>query len=609
MIGWTLARGLRLDASSVQAGPVARVADSSEARVKTLPTRTLNPLPFNDLEPHRFEDLVRQLAYEFRRWKSLEATGRAGSDSGIDIRATELVPVDDELAEEEEDKSAEETAFQERVWIFQCKRDKVLPPKRLRKVVEESLMSLAAPPHGFILAVACDVSKGARDAFREEMVARGVEEFLIWAKSELEDLLFQPKNDRLLFAYFGISLQPRRRSLSTTLRSDIAKKKQLSGLIGDENRRDGKLVLLRDPTDERYPEKLKTTEPPQRWLLCRAIHLRQPGQLAVLAHEFLAAITADRQQWDAIFDYDVMMNRAEGELSSGQAWGIDDVRNGDRSAHDFWNEYIDEANRAHLKILRWVPFDRILAVDPLGDGYFPVPHILVEFANTTGPFTAHVGRWLQGISNHLGHFDIDLGEKTRALIFPKPLPKGTDPEPKHFDDTGKENVPLTIASSDKLKALLARAMERKGRLNLEEAPEAAASRDQQAHAQRLEFLQWRDEIAQPVFSSFVYQLRANGHRARVQIRSSQSSQDSDSIELKVCLDIWPHYNRSGHIRISQFKHSLRGWQMDVSPSPDRGSGQSGLLPTTNMTPNAQTTREQLEAMALEMLERLQIQFP
>ena len=32
--------------------------------MKPTPTRTLNPLPFDDLEPHRFEDLIRQLAYE-----------------------------------------------------------------------------------------------------------------------------------------------------------------------------------------------------------------------------------------------------------------------------------------------------------------------------------------------------------------------------------------------------------------------------------------------------------------------------------------------------------------------------------------------------------------
>ena len=51
----------------------------------------MNPLHFEDLEPHRFEDLVRQLIYDFRQWKSLEAIGRAGGDEGIDIRATEMM--------------------------------------------------------------------------------------------------------------------------------------------------------------------------------------------------------------------------------------------------------------------------------------------------------------------------------------------------------------------------------------------------------------------------------------------------------------------------------------------------------------------------------------
>jgi hypothetical protein len=42
-------------------------------RMKATTTRTLNPLPFQDLKPHRFEDLVRQLAYDLRRWKALLA--------------------------------------------------------------------------------------------------------------------------------------------------------------------------------------------------------------------------------------------------------------------------------------------------------------------------------------------------------------------------------------------------------------------------------------------------------------------------------------------------------------------------------------------------------
>ena len=128
--------------------------------MKPTPTRTLNPLPFGDLEPHRFEDLIRQLAYDLRRWKSLEATGRGGSDRGMDIRAVELAPVSEDVPDEEQE--TEET-FLERQWIFQCKREKYLPPKQIRNVVKESLARCPSAPYGFVLAAACDVSREARD--------------------------------------------------------------------------------------------------------------------------------------------------------------------------------------------------------------------------------------------------------------------------------------------------------------------------------------------------------------------------------------------------------------------------------------------------------------
>lgn len=70
--------------------------------MKPTTARTLNRLPFGDLEPHRFEDLVRQLVYDLRRWKSLEATGRSGWDAGADIRAVELVPLNEEPSDDEE---------------------------------------------------------------------------------------------------------------------------------------------------------------------------------------------------------------------------------------------------------------------------------------------------------------------------------------------------------------------------------------------------------------------------------------------------------------------------------------------------------------------------
>jgi hypothetical protein len=54
-------------------------------------SRTYGQIHFEDLDPHRFEDLVRQLAYDFKDWQTIEGTGRSGSDDGIDIRAFERV--------------------------------------------------------------------------------------------------------------------------------------------------------------------------------------------------------------------------------------------------------------------------------------------------------------------------------------------------------------------------------------------------------------------------------------------------------------------------------------------------------------------------------------
>ena len=105
-------------------------------------TRTLNPLHFEDLEPHRFEDLVRQLAYEFRTWRSIEATGRKGKDEGVDIRALEIVL---DAAAADEDGGAIAVA-PDREWRIQVKWHKELGAKDLERIVEDAVTDPAMAP-------------------------------------------------------------------------------------------------------------------------------------------------------------------------------------------------------------------------------------------------------------------------------------------------------------------------------------------------------------------------------------------------------------------------------------------------------------------------------
>ena len=182
-------------------------------------TRTLNPLPFNVLEPKRFEDLVRQLAYGFRRWRMLEATGRMGSDEGYDARGFEITTDDADVDVETQDDDSMPVRTTDRIWLIQCKRERSIGPAKMRQYLGEIADHEAHGLYGIIFAAACDFSMTTCEVLRNWCRDHGISEVHVWGKGEIEDQLFQPKNDHLLFAYFGISLQIRRRSARTSLRS------------------------------------------------------------------------------------------------------------------------------------------------------------------------------------------------------------------------------------------------------------------------------------------------------------------------------------------------------------------------------------------------------
>src|SRR5690242_12089654 len=131
-------------------------------------TRTLHPLPFEHLEPKRFEDLVRQLAYDFRPWRALEATGTGGADDSFDIRGWEIVgrPPEAESDEEEVNPNPTETTSPletDRLWLIQCKREAQIGPTKIVKYVDAIPEEQAKKLYGVIVAASSIFSKKARD--------------------------------------------------------------------------------------------------------------------------------------------------------------------------------------------------------------------------------------------------------------------------------------------------------------------------------------------------------------------------------------------------------------------------------------------------------------
>lgn len=334
-------------------------------------TRTLNPLHFEDLEPHRFEDLIRQLAYEYRDWASIEATGKGGADDGIDIRAFERHTAP--LPEEDEDNVTVPSP-QGRLWIFQCKREKRITPKQVERYVAESLKGEL--PHGLILAAACDFSKKSYDAFRQALVGTPVQEFQLWGRGELEDLLFQPRNDHLLFAYFGISLQVKKRNLQTETRARIAWRRKVLKALGATRGEIEKDVVIVDAENKMYPFASQVAEFSEnpRWGIFRVKYLHPHDFLILEHHRQLAYFNRDTEEWDVLESSSEWVTHLElFDMPSEQK--IDPLAWPRRQAYQ---ALVPEVHRANSLTVSKLLLEDILAIEEEGDMVHDTPILYVR---------------------------------------------------------------------------------------------------------------------------------------------------------------------------------------------------------------------------------------
>jgi hypothetical protein len=342
-------------------------------------TRTTNPLHLEDLEPHRFEDLIRQLIHGYRNWVSIEALGRAGSDDGIDILAVEAV---DELAVDvdEDVEDAEPIPHKTRTWIIQCKRERSIAPKKAARYVAESLKG-KTDIYGFILAAAADFSKKARDAFRAAIAETSVREAHMWGKAELEDKLFLPENDHLLFAYCGISLSLRRRSVGAKIARALAIKRKLMKVI-PLREGTGRRVLLRDPAAEDYPfiKDLASFRKAPRWLYFEPAGHAPPDHIRFVVRRAQGWFNQTTGEW-AIPE----MRRLTPE--NDRLWGMpDDQWSVEDEEDKQFRETVPAEHQATIEISRILSYSRVLVVDEIGDAFNEGPHLVVEWDQERGFF-------------------------------------------------------------------------------------------------------------------------------------------------------------------------------------------------------------------------------
>ncbi len=372
-------------------------------------TRTLGPIHFEDLDPHRFEDLVRQLAYDYKQWQSIESTGRGGADDGFDIRAYELIAPSQTQDDEETQEDASHP-MEGNLWMIQCKREKELGPKRVKAVIGEAVNS-ERPPYGYILAASAHFSKAAHDMFRDELRTRGVMEFYLWGAGELEDMLYQPKNDHILFAFFGISLTSRRRSQTTEIRAAVNVKNKLRRVLNDYPR--DKTVLIRDLQDHHYPyeDEYKDFDKRPRWKAYSVVDFHPVG-LIVFVGEYYAYIDKPNAEWD----FTDAVNKIRPVRDNWRRQGVED-KDLEIAVKGFWEQF-PRARRATFFQRGFVGFDSIAFVDDKGDNRYDYPHLFVDFHTNRGPFS---GRDYYLKVN--GRTRETLEGLKRIRIFPKDFPE------------------------------------------------------------------------------------------------------------------------------------------------------------------------------------------
>ncbi len=378
---------------------------------KATVTVTQNPLHFEDLEPHRFEDLVRQLAYDFRNWSSIEATGRAGSDDGIDIRAWERAGFlsDDEVT------AGEESTFprRENLWVFQCKREKKLGPARVGKIVKE--FCATDPVYGYILAAPVNFTKKSYDRFRLEIREKGIEECHMWGKAELEDMLLMPKNDHILFTFFGISHVVRRRTRVSRAKFMVSNKNRLYRMLGNDSGVGSMRasVLIRDIDDSNYPIEGDCSDFATRphWLEVVATGYH-PNGLFVETRRHFAYVDEGRKEYDFSSEADTLPRTAK--FFDPEA---DRIEEDQRARVADCYHHLRLRNQAILIIAGVILWEDMLVIDDKGDATYTCPHIYVD----TRCGAALVKESLWTIRQTKREFSLSTQYK-RIAVFPKTCP-------------------------------------------------------------------------------------------------------------------------------------------------------------------------------------------
>ncbi len=321
------------------------------------PSKTTNPIHFEDLDPKRFEDLCALLVNRsISKWKEFRHYGKAGQDNGIDILGIEIL----------DDQS-------ERTWIVQCKRTQRITQSEIKEIIDK----VKDTHHDVLLiVVSCSFSKKLHDYYLKYAKGAGIKEPLYWDKAHLETLLYNRAPD-VLATYFGISPYAetlkkesnivRNIRLKQKMKRDLLKNQGL-GYPADEHEQILKFPWLKFKDNDLIVHSIDDTDYPQD----DSFQYGVSSWFKTIAYGFY---------YNGMEIMSMAQSRFDGYIREDGAWTLS------KPLQD-----IEKFTKVTLLQTRRIPFKNIVDYDLEGDEYYNCPHIYCRYSEGGSPYECEVYR-------------------------------------------------------------------------------------------------------------------------------------------------------------------------------------------------------------------------
>lgn len=294
-------------------------------------TKTINPLPFVDLKPSRFEDLCLGVVFRMRIWKSIKHHGRKGKERGVDIYT--------ELDSEGELKR----------WFIQCKNYQSIKYSQLKAIIDDVVSRNNNLPDEYLLILSCDVSRDDWEKLQVYAKQKGLLSIDLISGSVLETMLYSRHHD-LLYIFFGLDIMNKRNNMVTQVKRRLALKKKFEAEYWAKKPHE---MIVRDVhNDSLYPEnEYNKSIGISSWFKAEILRPYHRGISLIIGIESI-------------------------QINPDGGWQV--VKYG--------AEQVKGATYINALVIGNVPYDSVVAIDFDGDEYYHFPHLYCEFSFSGQPY-------------------------------------------------------------------------------------------------------------------------------------------------------------------------------------------------------------------------------